>query len=123
MTTSPAIRTLGSERLWLRDDHWKAGDKTWWLFPTGSGFSRTMVDPVDPVDPVEGTVCDPRVIYNDGVFRATGKFERIRHREDSCTACAESVSNCSPWARTIPSARQALDDFHERYWASTPRRQ
>ncbi|MCZ9635310.1 hypothetical protein [Rhodococcus sp. BH5] len=46
---------------------------------------------VDIVDPVEGTVRDSRVIYNDGVFQVTGKFERIRHREDSCTPCAESV--------------------------------
>ncbi|MFK4362298.1 hypothetical protein [Rhodococcus sp. 27YEA6] len=88
MTTSPAIPALGSEGPWLRDDHWKAGDKAWWLFPTGNGVSRTMVDIVDPA---EGTVRDPRVIYNDGVFRATGKFERIRHREDSCTVCADSV--------------------------------
>jgi len=88
MTISPAIRALGSEGPWLGDDHWKAGDKAWWLFPTGSGVSKTMVVIVDRV---EGTVRDPRVIYNDGVFRATGKFERIRHREDSCTACAESV--------------------------------
>lgn len=88
MTTSPAIPARGSEEPWLRDDHWKPGDKAWWLFPTGSGVSRTMVDIVDPA---EGTVRDPRVTYNDGVFRETGKFERIRHREDSCTSCADSV--------------------------------
>jgi hypothetical protein len=88
MSTSPAIRVLGSEEPWLREDRWKAGDKAWWIFPTGDGISRTMVDIADPA---EGMVCDPRVIYRDGVFRLADKFKSLRHREDSYASCVDSV--------------------------------
>lgn len=73
---------------WLRDDHWKAGDTAWWIFVTAAGTSRTAVEIVSPM---EGTVRDPEVTYNDGVFRASGKFEQIRHRGDSCAPCSAAV--------------------------------
>ncbi|MBW0286098.1 hypothetical protein ATN38_04705 [Rhodococcus sp. FH8] len=88
MTTSPAIPARGSKEPWRSDDHWKAGDKAWWISLTGGGVSRTMVDIVDPA---EGTVRDPRVTYNDGVFRLADRFASVRHREGSCTSCADSV--------------------------------
>ncbi|MCJ0949992.1 hypothetical protein MTX37_29140 [Rhodococcus sp. ARC_M8] len=97
MTTSPAIPALGSNEPWRSEDHWKAGDKAWWISLTGDGVSMTMVDIADPV---EGTVRDPRVTYNDGVFRLADRFESVRHREGSCTSCADSVSNYSPLVKT-----------------------
>ena len=81
-----------SETPWLSDDHWNAGDQAWWILVTKDGINRTMVEIVSPE---EGTVRDPKVTYNDGVFRATGKFEYIRHRGGSCAQCAASVLELS----------------------------
>lgn len=81
-----------SETPWLSDNHWNAGDQAWWILVTKDGIHRTMVEIVSPE---EGTVRDPKVTYNDGVFRATGKFEHIRHRGGSCALCAGSVLELS----------------------------
>lgn len=86
--STPSAAQDDSTKPWLHDDHWKAGDKAWWILVTGNEISRTMVEIVSPAD---GTVRDPEVTYNDGVFRASGKFESIRHRGDSCAPCGDSV--------------------------------
>ncbi|MET3959809.1 hypothetical protein ABIE52_006744 [Rhodococcus sp. OAS809] len=86
MTTTP-IPQRDSQSPWLSDDHWKAGDKAWWIYAV-AGARRTAVEIIDPV---EGTVRDPHVIYNGGVFRAAAKFDRIRHRDEACAPCAASV--------------------------------
>ncbi|WP_182262026.1 hypothetical protein [Rhodococcus sp. UFZ-B548] len=85
--TSSAAQNI-SDSPWLSDDHWEVGDKAWWILVADDRTDRKMVEVVSPE---EGTVRDPNVTYNDGVFRATGKFERIRHRGDSCAPCADSV--------------------------------
>ncbi|MBP1054303.1 hypothetical protein J6397_29585 [Rhodococcus qingshengii] len=119
MTTSPAIPARGSEEPWRSNDHWKAGDKAWWISLTGDGVSRTMVDIVDPA---EGTVRDPRVTYNDGVFRLADRFESVRHREDSCTSCTDSVlellaagqdQETAYWGRWSPAAHDRFDALME----------
>jgi len=84
----PSAAQDDSTKPWLHDDHWEAGDKAWWILVTGNEISRTMVEIVSPAD---GTVRDPEVTYNDGVFRASGKFESIRHRGDSCAPCGDSL--------------------------------
>ncbi len=76
-STPPSAAQDDSTKPWLHDDHWTTGDKAWWILVTGNEISRTMVEIVSPAD---GTVRDPEVTYNDGVFRASGKFESIRHR-------------------------------------------
>lgn len=81
-----------SETPWLSDDHWNAGDLAWWILVTKDGISRTMVEIVSPE---EGTIRDPKVTYNDGVFRASGKFVHIRHRGGSCAQCTRSVIELS----------------------------
>ncbi|HEY9225138.1 hypothetical protein DBV08_18445 [Rhodococcus sp. KBW08] len=83
---------VAAETPWLSEDHWKAGDQAWWILETTDGISKTKVEIVSPE---EGTVRDPKVTYNDGVFRATGKFEYIRHRGGSCAKCAGSVLELS----------------------------
>lgn len=108
MTTSPAIPALRSEEPWLSNDHWKPGDKAWWISLTGDGVSRTMVDIVDPA---EGTVRDPRVTYNDGVFRLADRFESVRHREGSCTSCAKSVLELLAVGQDDSLGLKVLDNF------------
>lgn len=119
MTTTPSISQPDSQSPWLNDAHWKAGDKAWWIFLTGDGVHRSMVEIVDPA---EGTVFDPRISHNDGVVRVTGKFERVRHREDSCAACATSVlellaagqdAETRYWGRWSPAAHERFDALKE----------
>lgn len=88
MATTSSVSQPDSKTPWCSDGHWKAGDKAWWIYAAADGLSRTAVEIVDPA---EGTIRDPHVIYNDGVFRASDKFEHIRHRDESCIPCAASM--------------------------------
>ncbi|MDV6277700.1 hypothetical protein R3Q06_29845 [Rhodococcus erythropolis] len=89
MTASAATAHPDPRAPWLCDDHWSAGDQALWIQGTASaGLRKTLVDIVSPA---EGTVRDPNVTYNNGVFQVSGRFENIRHRSKSCVACATSV--------------------------------